>query len=277
MPEAVDVDPFLGGFLGVANHAANFRIENLRAATRQRAEPGLAQGGKRFRHAPLAHPRQVQDLNRRKCFQVQLRIECLQRTQHVDVVVSFERWMQSANNVNLRDAELERFLRLLEHLWKVVFISARIAPTPIKRAKIAVEYANVGVIDVAVENVIGNVAILALAHEIRHRANGGQILRPIEAETVILIDALGRLNLLVDVPQLRTLNQLVHCKATSTTTAPRKTAIMTAFMRKNATFRLIGSRFFANRCCTTRQTRMIPDRKSTRLNSSHLGISYAVF
>src|SRR5437899_6619284 len=30
-------------------------------------------------------------------------------------------------------------------------------------------------------------------------------------------------------------------------------------------------------CCTTPSTGAVKDRKSTRLNSSHLGISYAVF
>src|ERR1017187_1904569 len=167
--------------------------------------------------------------------------------------------MQAADDMNFRDAELECFLRFLDHLREVVFVGACIAPPPIKRAKVAVENADIGVIDVAVKDVVSGVAILALAHEDRHHANDGQVLRPVEAEAIVLIDALGHLNLLVNVPQLRTLNQLVHCKTTSTTTAPRKTALMTAFMRKNATFRLIGSRFFAKTCCTTRQTRMTPN------------------
>src|SRR5256885_8377675 len=45
----------------------------------------------------------------------------------------------------------------------------------------------------------------------------------------------------------------------------------------------LGFSLTASRCCTsttcrrTRQTRISQDRKSTRLNSSHLVISYAVF
>ena len=206
----------------MTNHVANFGIENLRPSARQRSESRFAQRRQRLRHAPFAHPREMQDLNRRERLQMQFGIERLQRPQHLDVVVPLERRMQPANDVNLRDAQLERLLRLLDHLRQVVFVRARVAPPPIKRAKIAVEDADVGVIDVAIENVIRHVAVLALAHSVGHRANRGQILRAVQPQTIVLGDALCRLHLLVDVPQLRPLDQFVHRQTTSPPTAPKK-------------------------------------------------------
>src|ERR1017187_4547113 len=203
----------------------------------------------------------MQDFYRGKRFQMQVRIQRLQRPQHVDVVVPFERWMQSAVDVNLGDAELEGFPGFLDHLWQIVFICARVSPPPIERTEIAVENADVGVIDVADENVIGDVAVLAFAHEIRHRADARRVVRSVQTRGIVLGDAPTRLDLPVDVPQLRTFYQLVHRETTSTTTAPRNTALMTAFMRKNAAFRLTGSCFLARICCTTRQPTMIASPK----------------
>ena len=112
VPRAVDIEPLLRRLFRVANHVANFRIENLRAAAGQRTKPRLAQRRQRLRHAALADPREMQNLDCRKRFQVQIRVELLQLAQHLHVVVPFERRMQSADDVNLSDAELECFLRL---------------------------------------------------------------------------------------------------------------------------------------------------------------------
>ena len=156
--------------------------------------------------------------------------------------------MQSADDVNLRDAEFERFLRLLDHLRQVVLVRAGITPPPVERAEVTVEDADVGVIDVAVEDVERDVAVVAFAHQVGHRADGRQIVRPKQPQAIFLVDALSGVDLLDNVAEFRPLDQFVHRHATSVMIATNSTKLIAAFMRKKATFTLTGSRFRASRC-----------------------------
>src|SRR5438876_23427 len=49
MPDAMDIDPFLGGLLAATNLIAHLAVENLRAAAGERTQPRLAQNRERFR------------------------------------------------------------------------------------------------------------------------------------------------------------------------------------------------------------------------------------
>ena len=122
---------------------------------------------------------------------MQVRVQRLQGPQHLDVVIPFERRMQSADDMNLRDAELECFLRFLDHLRQIVLVSTRITPPPVKRAKITVEDANVGVIDVPIENVGGAVPIFALPNDVGDEPERIDVGGAIELRSFVLVDPLS--------------------------------------------------------------------------------------
>ena len=248
VPHPVNVEPFVGGFFGVANHFANFRVENLRAAAGQRTQPGLAQRFKRCRDASFCDPRQMFDFDGGKRFQVQPGIELLQFAKHLKVVVPLERRMQSADDVQFRDAELQCLPRLRHHLRNRKLVCAGIAAPPVKRAEIAIEDAKVGVIDVPVEDVEGDVAVFAFAHPVGHHAERCQIMRRKQPPAIGFVNAPARFHLFQNVAQLRLLNQFVHRQITSTTTAAKNTTLIMPLTRNAAAFTLTGSPRRASRC-----------------------------
>ncbi len=107
---------------------------------------------------------------------MQIWVKRLQRAQHLGVILPLERRVQPAHNVDFGDPQLQRLLRFLDHFRQVVLVRAGIAPPPVERAEIAIEDADVGVIDVTIQDVVGDVAVLALPHRVCHRADGRQIL-----------------------------------------------------------------------------------------------------
>src|SRR5581483_4568284 len=77
------------------------------------------------------------------------RIDRPQRFQHVGVITERQRRMQSADDVQLRDAELQRLARLLHDLLRGELEAVGVALLPRERAELAGENAVVRVVDVA--------------------------------------------------------------------------------------------------------------------------------
>src|ERR1019366_9279181 len=101
-----------------------------------------------------------------------IRVERAQRLEHVRVIAERQRRMQSADDVQFRDAEFQCLTGLFDHLVRRQFESVLVALLARKRAELAGENAVIRVIDVAVENVAGAVADLLLSRQIRNRADG---------------------------------------------------------------------------------------------------------
>ena len=123
---------------------ADFLAENLRAAAGERIESGFLQFAQRLLDGFLRQPGEVQDFNGGEAFELQLAVgttcrsswprgstptrfrgsgatpsllvQRAQRLEHVRVVAERQRGMQSADDVQFRDAELQRLARLLDDL-----------------------------------------------------------------------------------------------------------------------------------------------------------------
>ncbi len=129
------------------------------------------------------------NLGRGERLQVKARVKCAQRAQHRDVVGEFPRRVKSADEVNLGDAECESGFGFLDDLVEGEFVTAFLTGAAIEGAEGAVENAEVGVVDVPVEDVVGNVAVLAFADGVGHRADGVEVVRLKEPQRLGVADA----------------------------------------------------------------------------------------
>ena len=76
MPGAMDVEPFGGGFLAVADLIAHDRVENLGATAGDRTKSGFAQNFQRVANRHLEDSLgQMADFDRGECLYMQLWIE----------------------------------------------------------------------------------------------------------------------------------------------------------------------------------------------------------
>ena len=83
-----------------------------------------------------------------------------QRLQHVGVITERQRRMQSADDVQFRDAELQRLARLLDNFLDGKLEAVGVAFLARERAELAGQDAVIRVVDVAVDDVAGAVADL---------------------------------------------------------------------------------------------------------------------
>ena len=93
-------------------------------------------------------------------------VERTQRLQHVRVVTERQRRMQSADDVQFRDAELQRFARFLDHLRNGQLETIRITFLARERTELAAQDAVVRVVEVAIDDIAGAIADFLLAREI---------------------------------------------------------------------------------------------------------------
>ena len=86
VPNAVDIEPFLGALLAPAEFVAHPGIENLGAAAGERSQAGVAQNFKRLRDGELEDAlREMANFDRRECFDGDVRIESAQTVQQLQV------------------------------------------------------------------------------------------------------------------------------------------------------------------------------------------------
>ena len=237
VPGAVDIQIFLGGFLALGDGAADFLAENLRAAAGERFESGGFQFNQRLLDGFLREPGEVQDFNRGEAFELKpgsctgscrhaadslisicsdrttsrtLIIQRAQRLQHVRVVTERQRGMQSADDVQFRDAELQRLARLLDHLRDGQLEAVRVALLARERAELAAQDAVVRVVEVAIDDVAGAVAHLLLSREIGDGAEGVEVLGFKQPQRVGFGNAFAGGDLVVEVAQFAALNEEIH-------------------------------------------------------------------
>ena len=179
---AVHADPVFGQAFQAGNLIAHLVIQNLRAATRNRIEPGIAQAHDRIPQTEVAVFRNRQNLRRRVAMQMDFRKALANAAQHLLVPLDFQVRMQTALHQNACAAQLHRFADLVVdrlELQDVAFLSGRSFQWPVERAKGAVLRAEVRVIDVAVDNVGDHALGMQLApHRIRFHPNADQIIGP---------------------------------------------------------------------------------------------------
>ena len=118
--------------------------------------------------------------------------------------------MQPADDVQLGDAQLQRLARLLDDLLDGQLEAVGVALLAGEGAELAAQDAVVRVVDVAVDDVAGAVAHLALAGEVGDGAEGVQVLALEQAQRVGLGNALAGGDLVVEVAQFAALDEKLH-------------------------------------------------------------------
>src|SRR4029077_16102994 len=86
---------------------------------------------------------EVSHLDRRESLNVQIGVECAQTTQEFEVPLLLESWMQTANHVDLSDAQRKSFSDGSENFIDRVLKCMGVAFLCGERAKLAGEHANV--------------------------------------------------------------------------------------------------------------------------------------
>src|SRR6202035_4143379 len=90
-----------------------------------------------------------------ECLDVETWIERTQPSQQVQIPFAVEGRMKAAHHMHFGDPKLERLARRLDDFVDSQFEGMRVAFSSTKRAELAREKADVGVIDVPIENVGG--------------------------------------------------------------------------------------------------------------------------
>src|SRR6187402_1546942 len=99
----------------------------------------------------------VVDFGRGKAMKLKPRILCMQRGQQVLVPLDVEVWVQAALHKYAGTAKLDRLINSLADLLDRMNVRIRLSWAPIERTEGADYIANVGVINVAVDDVCDNI------------------------------------------------------------------------------------------------------------------------
>ena len=106
--------------------------------------------------------------------------------------------MKAAYHMHLGDPKLKRLARRLDDFGDSQFEGVRVAFSSTKCAKLAGEKANIGVIDVPIEDVGGAVPVFALPHDVGDQAERIDVGRAIESRSFVLVDPLSGDDLIED-------------------------------------------------------------------------------
>ena len=121
---AMDLQVAVGAALVVADLAAHPLGEDLRAAARQRIEPGIHQLAQHLLVGPAVEVGEERDLDRGKALEVDVGPDPLEAAQHVQVVVERQIGMQAVDDVDFG----QRLMRPRAQLVPELFERHRVRP-----------------------------------------------------------------------------------------------------------------------------------------------------
>jgi len=164
----------------------------------------------RFLHRPkgfvdreLRDAREIVHLHHRESLQMHVRVLLLQPADQFQKIVEGKIGMQPADNVKLRGAFPHPLRGPLVNLLEGKGVRSGSAGIAAKGAELAMGHANVRRIDVAVDVVIGHVAVPLFAHIIRKPADCQQVGRLVKRKAVVKGQALAPQHLVGDGLQAR--------------------------------------------------------------------------
>ncbi len=152
-------------FLRIAfrwNTLANFIVQNLAAAAGKRIQTRRFQTPHNRFVIEFWNQRNVMNFRRRKTMQLKFWIFFVQCREQIFIPFDIKIGMKSALHQNTRAAECDCFINSFANFFNRMNVSIRFSRTAIKRAKCADDVANIGVIDVAVNNIRYNIARIFL-------------------------------------------------------------------------------------------------------------------
>ncbi len=196
---AVDFEPAAGVGLVFADLVADLGMEDFGAAAGQAAEAGFDHVFEHLADGFFGQPAEPIDFDGRPGLEVQLGIGVVQQADDVDVPVVLPLVVQAADDVHLGAAVLDRLGAAGEDLLVAHHVALRVAQVGAERAEHAAIDADVRGVEVRVDVVVGEVAVLALADEVGQLAEFGQRhVGPLEHEAVVERQPLAGFDLFAD-------------------------------------------------------------------------------
>src|SRR5579862_233919 len=141
------------------------------------------------------------DLGRGEGLDVKLGIARLQAAQHLEVVLPRQLGMDASDDVDLVQLLELRLGRVGENGVEIHLPRAFGPVLSVEAAEVAVEHAHVRVVEVHVADVVADVAVLFLADVVRQAAQGEEVVRLEEADSVVEAEALAGEDFLFDIGQ----------------------------------------------------------------------------
>src|ERR1700760_961497 len=125
-------------------------------------------------------------------------VKCTQAFQKVQIPLTRQSRMKSANHVNLGDAELKGLARCLDNLRDGQFKGMRVAFPGPERAELAREDADVRVIDIAVQDVSGAIPVISPPNNVWDQSKRIDVGRAIRLGRLFLVYSFRRYDFIVD-------------------------------------------------------------------------------
>ena len=195
---AVDVEPLLGRGLGAADLLANLGMEDLGSAARQTAQPGVNQLPEDLLGGEPGDLREELDLDRRVRLDVNLGGRLLDPPHHVHIVRERQLVMQSADDVQLRRPPLAGLPGAIDHRGPIQHVSLGLVQVGAEGTEITSVHAHVCRIDVRIDVIISEIAVVPLAYQVGHRAESEQIVGGFQGQAVVEAEPLAGFDLLAD-------------------------------------------------------------------------------
>ena len=175
--------------------------QDLRAAAGQGAQPRLLEPRQ---HVVPGHAELLGDgcdLDHGERLHVHLRSDTLHRSDDVEIVVEREIRVHPTHHVDLADRLIDVLHHPALHVLHRQHVCVRLSSGAVKRAEFATGDADVRVVDVLVNDVVGGVAMSFLTHMVGKGTDGEQIRMPVESEPLGPIQTLPRQHLLGNRPE----------------------------------------------------------------------------
>ena len=195
--DAVHVQPDVRADLALEGLVVDAVVEDFGPAAGERAQPRLFEPledpadarGAVGRLVDLGDLGDVDDLHGGEGLDVQVRAEVFggaaDGAHQVGVVLPGEVGMQAADDVHLRGAGLHCQARLAPDVLKCARVGLVVALPGVEVAELAGQGADVGVVEVTVDVVVGDVAGETLAERVGELAHPPQVVRPIQRQAVV--------------------------------------------------------------------------------------------
>jgi hypothetical protein len=138
-----------------------------------------------------------------KRLDVKLLVQSTQRLKKFDVPFGGESGMETSHHMDLCDTLIQSGSRSALNFRDRHLESMRVASASAKSTKLTGENANIGVVDVTIEDIGSPVAVLSFTDDVGYLAEGIQIIRPEKSKRFVLVDTFASEDLLMNVSQCR--------------------------------------------------------------------------
>src|ERR1039458_8624212 len=200
---ARQLEPVVAIDLVVANNVPDAVGENLGAATGHGVEPRFFEFDQHLAGRHLANLREERDLDHGERLEMHLRESLLQARDQIDIVLEWQVGVQAADNVKLRNRFAVAGSSGVPDFFQRHGVGAGGILFAAKGAQAAGGHANIGVIDMAVNVEVGDVAVHPLANVVGQADNLQNVARAVERKSIVSREPLLSHHLVMNWAQAR--------------------------------------------------------------------------